>query len=134
VEAAGRSGSLITADLAADLGRTVAAVPGRVTAPQAQGTNELLHAGAALVRDARDVLDLVHDAGFDAGTYPAELPEALPPPLARVLAAVADGRGHLGALARTPAEAEACLRALTELEARGLVRRGFGGRYVPACP
>jgi DNA processing protein len=59
VEAAERSGSLTTADFAASIGRTVAAVPGRVTALTAAGTNGLIHDGAPLVRGARDVLDLL---------------------------------------------------------------------------
>jgi DNA processing protein len=63
VEAAERSGSLITADLAARLGREVAAVPGPVTAPGAAGTNALLRDGATLVRDARDALDALFGVG-----------------------------------------------------------------------
>jgi DNA processing protein len=57
VEAAKRSGSLITADLAADLGRDLGAVPGPVNSRGSAGTNELLAGGACLVRDAQDVLD-----------------------------------------------------------------------------
>ena len=56
VEAATLSGSLITADLATDLGRVVAAVPGPVTSRYSAGANELLHAGArssALARRPR---------------------------------------------------------------------------------
>jgi DNA processing protein len=59
VEARERSGSLITADLAADLGRPVGAVPGPVTGPRSEGTNALLRDGAALIRGARDALDLM---------------------------------------------------------------------------
>ena len=57
VEAAERSGSLITADLAADLGRDVGAVPGPVGSRLSAGPNALLAGGACLVRDAQDVLD-----------------------------------------------------------------------------
>ena len=57
VEATERSGSLTTADLGAELGRTVAAVPGRMTCATASGTNGLLRDGAVLVRTVRDVLD-----------------------------------------------------------------------------
>lgn len=56
VEAAERSGSLVTARLAAELGRDVAAVPGSVLTPGAAGSNALLKDGAILVRDAADVL------------------------------------------------------------------------------
>ena len=62
VEATERSGSLTTADFAADLGCTVAAVPGRVSNRTAAGTNGLIQSGAALVRDAGDVLDLLAEA------------------------------------------------------------------------
>ncbi len=57
VEAARDSGSLITAGLAADEGRTVYAVPGPVGAPGAEGTNALLREGALVCRDASDVLE-----------------------------------------------------------------------------
>jgi DNA processing protein len=63
VEAAQRSGSLITADLAADLGRDLGAVPGPVTSRYSAGTNELLAGGACLVRDAQDVLDAMLGPG-----------------------------------------------------------------------
>jgi DNA processing protein len=63
VEAAQRSGSLITADLAADLGRDLGAVPGPVNSRYSAGTNELLASGACLVRDAQDVLDAMLGPG-----------------------------------------------------------------------
>ena len=63
VEAAARSGSLITADLAAELGRDLGAVPGPVTSRASAGPNELLAGGACVVRDAQDVLDAMLGAG-----------------------------------------------------------------------
>jgi DNA processing protein len=56
VEAAERSGSLITAGFAADLGREVFAVPGKITAPTSAGTNGLLRDGATLVERWSDVV------------------------------------------------------------------------------
>jgi DNA processing protein len=56
VEAAERSGALVTARAAADEGREVCAVPGHPSHPGARGTNQLIRDGAALVRDAGDVL------------------------------------------------------------------------------
>lgn len=57
VEAARRSGSLITARLGAEYGRTVFAVPGSPLDPRSQGTNNLIREGATLVTDAHDVLE-----------------------------------------------------------------------------
>jgi DNA processing protein len=129
VEAATRSGSLITADLATDLGRTVAAVPGPVTSRYSAGANELLHAGAAVVRDARDVLDLLYGADAPPLPDPQPLP-ALDAAQRRTLAAVERGHGTVAELARTMDEAGIVSHTLSELELLGLVRREFGGRYV----
>jgi DNA processing protein len=63
VEAAERSGSLITADLAADLGRDLGAVPGPIGSRLSAGPNNLLAGGACLVRDAQDVLDAMLGPG-----------------------------------------------------------------------
>ncbi len=59
VEAAPRSGSLITARLAADQGREVMAVPGSPLDSRAQGPNMLIKQGAALIEDAQDVLRVI---------------------------------------------------------------------------
>lgn len=59
VEAPVRSGALITARLALDENREVGAVPGEVFSVQSGGTHMLLREGAAVIRDANDVLDLV---------------------------------------------------------------------------
>jgi DNA processing protein len=60
VEAAPRSGSLITARLAAEAGREVMAVPGSPLDPRAQGCNQLIRDGATLIQNAADVLEAVH--------------------------------------------------------------------------
>jgi DNA processing protein len=59
VEAAPRSGSLITARLAAEAGREVMAVPGSPLDPRAQGCNQLIRDGATLVQNAADVLEAI---------------------------------------------------------------------------
>jgi DNA processing protein len=56
VEAARRSGSLVTARLAAEQGREVFAIPGHPLDPRAEGTNKLLKSGATLVTEPEDVL------------------------------------------------------------------------------
>ncbi|MVA21264.1 DNA-protecting protein DprA [Agrobacterium vitis] len=57
IEAASRSGSLITARLAADFGRLVFAVPGSPLDPRCHGTNGLLKNGATITTEARDILE-----------------------------------------------------------------------------
>ncbi len=59
VEAALRSGSLITARFAADQGREVMAVPGSPLDPRAKGTNSLLKQGATLIESVEDVADAI---------------------------------------------------------------------------
>jgi DNA processing protein len=59
VEAADKSGSLATADLASEYGRLLGAVPGPVTSKTSAGSNALLARGACVVRDASDILDLL---------------------------------------------------------------------------
>ena len=56
VEAARRSGSLVTARLAAEQNREVFAVPGSILSPLSRGCNDLLHSGAAMVRSVDDIL------------------------------------------------------------------------------
>jgi DNA processing protein len=129
VEAAERSGSLITADLALKLGRDVAAVPGPVLSPRASGTNALLRDGATLVRNVDDVLDALYGAGNapqGRRTYGA----TLEPHLAALLDAIADGRDTVAALlAGAPDQTEALYTGLAELEVRGLVTRRPGGHF-----
>jgi DNA processing protein len=125
VEAARRSGSLITAEIAADLGREIGAVPGPVTAWRSAGTNALLHDGATLIRDTRDALDAA--VGIDRYDEPEPIAE---PRLRELLVAVADGRDTLAALTGAAADVAPTLAALTELELLGHLRRAPGGRYV----
>ena len=73
VEAAERSGSLISARMAGDMGRTVFAVPGSPLDPRARGTNLLLKQGATLVTEANDVIEMLRPlAGSNA--YQTDMP------------------------------------------------------------
>ena len=99
VEAAEKSGSLITARCAAGYGRDVAAVPGSILAPGAAGSNALLKDGAILVRSADDLL--------------AELPEEDRRRLTRAVAA-----REAAARPDLPPDAAALLQALDPDEAR----------------
>lgn len=131
VEAAERSGSLITAEMAQDTGRMVAAVPGAVTNPMAVGTNALLRDGAALVRGAQDVLDSLLGAGarhVPTGPDPARLP----PPLRELLDRLGARPATSAALLGPGDEADSVMAGLVELELLGYARRMPGGAYVRA--
>jgi DNA processing protein len=129
VEAADPSGSLITAEFAKDLGRCVAAVPGRVTSTLARGTNNLLKDGASPISGTEDVLDELFGVGV---RQPAAAGGSRPTPSDPFLRAVLDsseGNHSVEAVAcdagGTVAETRA---ALGRLEAEGyLVRRELGG-------
>jgi DNA processing protein len=127
VEAAARSGSLITADLAADLGRDLGAVPGPVTSRASAGPNNLLAGGACVVRDAQDVLDAMLGAG--AKRLERSGP-ALDTALAEALVAVEAGEvscdGVAAALGCSGSEAAA---ALSRLELLGYVNCSAMGAY-----
>jgi DNA processing protein len=127
VEAAEPSGSLITAEQAYRLGREVGAVPGRVTTRVARGTNGLLADGAAVVREAQDVLDRLLGVGVRTARRAGP---ALEPELATVAEAVAGGAvtpDAVAAVAAMPA-ADAAV-ALARLELLGYVRVDAACRY-----
>jgi DNA processing protein len=71
VEAAPRSGSLITARLAAEAGREVMAVPGSPLDPRAQGCNQLIRDGATLVQNAADVVEAIRPFQSEVRAAPA---------------------------------------------------------------
>jgi DNA processing protein len=135
VEAADPSGSLITADFAKDLGRCVAAVPGRVTSHVARGTNNLLKEGAAAIRGTEDVLDELFGVGVRRAPEPC-VPRAGPrDALLRSVLDAADTCPSVEAIARATRRTTAQTRAaLGRLEAEGyLVRRDLGGWERAAC-
>lgn len=99
VEAAERSGSLITATLAeGQVGREVGAVPGRPTVTGTRGSNTLLRQGCAVIRDAQDVLDQLFGAGARVAGRPTGDLAALAPGLRQILHEVRAGRDTVGEL------------------------------------
>ncbi len=130
VEAAEQPWDLRVADFARALGRTVAAIPGRVTSPASTGTNGLLAQGAPLVRGAADALDILY--GVRPGEHDApSAPSGLRRDLRAILERVGAGEDTPGKLTGAGEDPGDTLLALTELELMGLLGRGDGGRYVP---
>jgi DNA processing protein len=82
IEAAPRSGSLITARLAAEAGREVLAVPGSPLDPRAQGCNQLIRDGATLIQNAADVLEAVRPGAARVASLPQPFTASDPQPLA----------------------------------------------------
>ncbi|GLC27452.1 DNA-processing protein DprA [Roseisolibacter agri] len=135
VEAGVKSGALITAGVAADLGRTVAAVPGPIDVPGAAGGNALLRDGAQLVATVDDVLALAGVAARPstaaAGRAPAVAPAGLGPDeraLWDALCAPAPGADAL--VERTGLPVKRCITALTALELAGLVESRWSGEIA----
>ncbi len=128
VEAGARSGALLTARLAAELGRAVGAVPGRPGQAGAAGPHHLIRHGATLVTSAEQILELIH--------LPARPPvlhrPALAGDLAAVLRQVASGRDTPAALEAAGVGPEQGLAALAALELAGYLLREPGGRYALA--
>jgi len=137
VEATAKSGSLITARLALELGRDIYAVPGRIFDPKALGPNTLIRDGAFLVQHPDDIAITLPQAVLDALPAPAAgkartLPARLPREQQSVLAALDGGEPvgveELGRRAQLPITE--LLAALLELEIGGWVRRRPGPAYV----
>lgn len=132
VEAEETPADLAGARIAQQLGRSLAAFPGRVGSHGSRGSHLLLREGATLVRDAADVLEALHEAGGRPQT-PAAAASPFPPldPRLRVvLERVGAGLDTPARLLDGQADAGATLQALGELELMGLLARGDGGRYV----
>ncbi len=129
VEAAERSGALITARAARELGREVGAVPGQITSPSAAGANALLRDGAHVVDGVQGVLDLLFGVGARRAG-PVREGKDLTPALRVVLDRVRRGEDTVGALVGSQGDASAVMAALGELELAGYLRRVAGGAYV----
>ena len=151
VEAAARSGSLITARLAAEQGREVFAVPGSILNPLAAGCHRLLRDGAKLVETVEDILEelpagelaaLAADAtgvrwNGEAASASAAVTEATPAPgsdEAAVLERLGYEPASVEAIAhRAGLTPERVYSILLVLEIAGAVRMDPAGRYMRVC-
>jgi DNA processing protein len=133
VEAELRSGSLITARLAAEQGREVLAVPGSPLDPRAKGTNDLIRQGAALCEGADDVLRALEglrnlgepDRGAYAAGGASEPDDALREAVAALLSPTPVSRDEI--VRATGAAAPAVFAALVELALAGRAELMPGG-------
>jgi len=151
IEAAHRSGSLITAKAALDQGREVMAVPGHPMDARASGCNELLRDGALLVRNSQDVLAALMAEGDGTRRTrrrtESQGQDATPAPVAAPLATIANrGTASLEArilaiLGPAPTEENLLIRdlgipaatiapAVLKLELSGRIQRLTGGRII----
>lgn len=138
VEAPDRSGALITADHALDLGREVLAVPGPIGRRTSAGTNALLRDGATIVTSPRDVIEAVAGPGMTGHVVAARpsaasaIPAGIRPdgPTAAVAAVLTHESRHIDDVARLAGlDPARTLAALLELEIAGHAIAGNGGRY-----
>jgi DNA processing protein len=135
VEAALRSGSLITARLAGEQGKDVCAIPGSIHSPLSHGCHALIRTGAKLVESARDVLEELHwptatTAAVADYQEQSEATSAHPDGAAALLRALGSDPASLDALqARTGLDTATLQARLLELELAGEVGRLPGGLF-----
>jgi DNA processing protein len=122
VEARERSGALITADFALELGRDVFAVPGEITSGLSAGTNDLLRQGAAPLTSVRDVLE-----SLGVEPEPAARASMVSDAALAVLSLLGDGASGADELTRSSGLSSAeVAAALVELELGGLAAQAEG--------
>src|SRR5450432_4069373 len=135
VEAAHRSGSLITARMAAEQGREVFAVPGSPLDPRAAGTNDLIKQGATLATEAADIIDAVTPIMERPVAFGASEPDGEPLDFeagtserARIIDLLGPSPVSLDDLIRMSDASPAIVRSvLLELELAGRLERHGGG-------
>lgn len=132
VEAARRSGSLITAELALAAGREVGAVPGPVTSTVSAGCLDLIASGGVLVRDGFDVLEVLAP-GVPRSSNQVPAPRAGLE--GEVLEAIANGASSAESVATATGTAIGkVMIAITGLEFDGLIEVDVSGRLLPVVP
>jgi DNA processing protein len=138
VEAARRSGSLITARFAGEQGREVFAVPGSPLDPRSEGTNGLLKQGAILITEAADVIAAIEPILGRGIELPAQEPEHDPPATpdsepgederSRIVGLLGPSPAAIDDLVRMSQSSPAIVRTvLLELEIAGRLERHGGG-------
>lgn len=128
VQAAARSGSLITARLALESGRDVCAVPGAINDPLAQGTNQLIKDGAASITAPEDILTLL---GFDARAAAPERSVSLTPAQQNIYDTISAEPIHVDDLAQITLLPTPVIAAeLLQLELAGIVSHVGGMKYI----
>jgi DNA processing protein len=137
VEAAPRSGSLITARLANEAGREVMAVPGSPLDPRAQGCNQLIRDGATLVQNAAEVLEALGPFGLPRVAEPRDIfvpaADVADPERQTILALLSPSPVPVDELVRLSGLAPAAVQTvLLELELAGRLDRHAGGRVSSA--
>ena len=130
VEAAEKSGSLITAGCALEQGRAVLAVPGNILSGRHRGCHALIRDGAAVVESAEDVLAELRASSLRPQARDGSVPE----PSDALVACMQPGESYdVESLGRaTGLPAPQLLSKLLGLELQGVVRRVAGGRFVRA--
>jgi DNA processing protein len=130
VEAAERSGALITARQAADQGRAVFAIPGPVDSASSAGTNLLLRQGAILVRSAEDIIEELEGVAAATNPTPLQPPPGLDESQLRLWELLKEQPKHADELARLlNRPIHEVTGALMMLEMKKVVKRLPGNRY-----
>jgi DNA processing protein len=129
IEAAERSGALITASHAAEQGRPVFAVPGQMDSPASAGVHQLVRKGAILIRGLEDILEELNGVRPNVITTPVVVPD-LDPEQQRVWDALANQQRPIDGLVQELAmPVERITSLLFMLEMKKLVRRLPGNCY-----